>query len=141
MPLSEHEQRLLDQMEQALYAEDPKFATSLGKESGSSPDRRRLLIGGAVLVAGLALVVVGVMSQLIWVGVIGFVVMVAGGGYALAPQRRSLGAVQDDGSVRPAGRTTRRRKASGATASTGGQHGFMDKLEERWERRRRGDGW
>ena len=26
MPLSEHEQRLLDQIEQALYAEDPKFA-------------------------------------------------------------------------------------------------------------------
>ena len=26
MPLSEHEQRLLEQMEKALYAEDPKFA-------------------------------------------------------------------------------------------------------------------
>ncbi|HZF87360.1 DUF3040 domain-containing protein, partial [Streptomyces sp.] len=25
MPLSEHEQRMLEQMERALYAEDPKF--------------------------------------------------------------------------------------------------------------------
>ena len=29
MPLSEHEQRLLEQMERALYAEDPKFASTL----------------------------------------------------------------------------------------------------------------
>ena len=29
MPLSEHEQQLLEQMEQALYAEDPKFASQM----------------------------------------------------------------------------------------------------------------
>ena len=29
VPLSEHEQRLLDEIEQALYAEDPKFASSV----------------------------------------------------------------------------------------------------------------
>jgi len=29
VPLSEHEQHLLEQMEQALYAEDPKFASQM----------------------------------------------------------------------------------------------------------------
>ena len=29
MPLSDHEQRMLDQIESALYAEDPKFASSV----------------------------------------------------------------------------------------------------------------
>ncbi|HNE89871.1 MAG TPA: DUF3040 domain-containing protein, partial [Actinomycetota bacterium] len=38
MPLSEHEQRLLEQMERALMAEDPKFATSL-RHGSSGADR------------------------------------------------------------------------------------------------------
>jgi hypothetical protein len=29
VPLSEHEQRLLDQIERALYQEDPKFASTV----------------------------------------------------------------------------------------------------------------
>ena len=29
MPLSDHEQRLLEQIERALYAEDPKFASTV----------------------------------------------------------------------------------------------------------------
>ena len=32
MPLSEHEQKLLEQLEQQLNAEDPKFARSMDSE-------------------------------------------------------------------------------------------------------------
>ena len=37
MPLSDHEQRMLDQIESALYAEDPKFASSVRGGSLRAP--------------------------------------------------------------------------------------------------------
>ena len=46
MPLSEHEQRLLEQMERALYAEDPKFASALRGHDLRGRYRRRLLAAG-----------------------------------------------------------------------------------------------
>ena len=42
MPLSEHEQRMLEQMERALYAEDPKFATALEGSGLRTYTRRRV---------------------------------------------------------------------------------------------------
>ena len=56
MPLSEHEQKVLQQMEQALYAEDPRFATHITNH-GLHQNKRRMLLGGVGVVAGLALVV------------------------------------------------------------------------------------
>ena len=43
MPLSEHEQRMLDQIESALYAEDPKFASSVRGGTLRTPSMRRRL--------------------------------------------------------------------------------------------------
>ena len=63
MPLSEHEQRLLEQMERALYAEDPKFASTLRGTSFQRAARRRMVLGGAVLVAGIGLLIDGAMQQ------------------------------------------------------------------------------
>ena len=54
MPLSEHEQRLLEQMEKALYAEDPKFATSLRSAPGARAARGRAALGVLGLLAGIA---------------------------------------------------------------------------------------
>ena len=49
MPLSEHEQRVLEQMEKALYAEDPRLATQLKRTAATGGpaglDRRRLAVG------------------------------------------------------------------------------------------------
>lgn len=134
MPLSEHEQQLLEQMEQALYAEDPKFASHMQGAATRSAVRRRYIIGALGLVVGLALVLVGV-NTVMWVGVAGFAVMVAGGAYAFTPPRQKgarLATVQKDGSVRkvqPAApaRKKKRQPTSGS---------FMERLEERWERRR-----
>ncbi|HEY2724848.1 MAG TPA: DUF3040 domain-containing protein [Pseudonocardiaceae bacterium] len=83
MPLSEHEQRLLDQIERALYAEDPKFASNVRGARMRSPSRRRRLQGIAVFVLGLVLLVVGVMLPIRPAGipvisVLGFLVMFAG---------------------------------------------------------------
>ncbi|MDE9366778.1 DUF3040 domain-containing protein [Luteipulveratus sp. YIM 133132] len=139
VPLSEHEQRLLDQMEQALYDEDPKFASHMVGDPSRHRTRRKLMIGGAVLVIGLVLVVLGVMSQQIWLGGVGFAVMVGGAGYAVTPtHRRTLGSVGENGDVtlHHQGQTKARKR--GAKGSTGS---FMDRIEQRWDRRRGQDGW
>ena len=132
MPLSEHEQHLLQQMEQALYAEDPKFASQMQGSIARARMRRRIVIGVVAVLGGLALVVLGVMHAAVWIGAIGFALMIGGAVYASTPPRTraTLGSVAADGSIRPATPSprTKSRKASG--------QGFMQRLEERWERRR-----
>lgn len=61
VPLSEHEQRMLDEIESALYADDPKFASSVKKTGSTGVGRPTGLVvvlgivGLALLVGGLAL--------------------------------------------------------------------------------------
>ena len=137
MPLSEHEQRLLDQMEQALYDEDPKFASHMVSDPSRQRTKRRMIIGGAVLLVGLGMVILGVMSQQIWLGGVGFAVMVAGGAYAVTPgHRRTLGSVGEDGNV-----TLHQDKPKKRSARTKGAGTFMERMEQRWDRRRGQDGW
>ena len=83
MPLSEHEQRLLDQIERALYAEDPKFASTVRGGRLHRPSRRRRLQGIAVFALGLILLVLGVVipvkpADIPVVSVVGFLVMFGG---------------------------------------------------------------
>jgi hypothetical protein len=76
VPLSEHEQRLLDQIEQALYAEDPKFASSVRSARRHSHARRSIILAVTGVVAGLAMVLVGLVTNLIVLSVVGFVLVV-----------------------------------------------------------------
>ena len=125
MPLSDNEQRLLEQMERALYAEDPKFASTMRGVARRSGSARRLLIGVIGLIVGLVLLVVGVAQQVVVLGVLGFVTMLAGTAYAVSGQRRGgpSGVVQGNGAVRQVG--SKRRRG-----------GFMQRLEQRWDHRR-----
>ncbi|WP_138899367.1 DUF3040 domain-containing protein, partial [Streptomyces chryseus] len=75
MPLSEHEQRMLEQMERALYAEDPKFATALEGSGLRTYTRRRVYQAVAGFLVGIALLMAGMVAQQIWVSVVGFLVM------------------------------------------------------------------
>src|SRR6478735_7352001 len=89
MPLSEHEQRLLEQMERALYAEDSKFVQTF--RGSDSRRRRRRQLGVAVVgfVVGLGLLFVGVaVSGFFWVGPVGFLVMLASAMYVVYGSRR-----------------------------------------------------
>ncbi|MDQ1482013.1 MAG: hypothetical protein QOF35_89 [Actinomycetota bacterium] len=141
MPLSEHEQHLLEQMEQALYAEDPKFASQMQGSAARARLRRSIAIGAGGVIIGLGLVVLGVLKESIWLGAIGFALMVSGVAFAISPPRvpkTKLGSVTEDGSVRtheasnPAAKS-RKNKKSNATKQT-----FLRRLEERWDRRRDG---
>ncbi|MCZ3386913.1 MAG: DUF3040 domain-containing protein [Actinomycetia bacterium] len=124
MPLSEHEQRLLEQMERQLYAEDPKLASTLRGTGRSLRSRHRLLFGVIGVGAGLALLVAGAASQLWPLGVAGFLVMLGGGWWASTGWQ---------GAAR--GPTP----ASPQTPKSSQRSGFMHRIEERWDRRRDGD--
>lgn len=125
MPLSEHEQRLLEQMERALYAEDPKFATSLRSTPGARAARGRAALGVLAVLAGMGLVIVGVATTIIVVGVLGFVVMLVGAVlvYRAFQRREAVEAGDTPGAAAP-------RPAKSA--------GFMDRMEDRWRRRSEG---
>lgn len=131
MPLSEHEQRLLEQMERALYAEDPKFASTLRQPVIRQGSRKRMILGVLVAAAGLGLLLAGVASKLAFIGVIGFVAML--GGAVLAFTGGPSGAAE----AAPAtGRATPQAGQGGGNAEPGG---FMGKMEDRWRQRHEGD--
>jgi hypothetical protein len=92
MPLSEHEQRLLEQIERALYAEDPKFASNVRGARMRGLYHRRRFQGIALFVLGLLLLVAGVVLPIRPVGipvisVLGFLVMFAGAVVAIFSRR------------------------------------------------------
>lgn len=143
MPLSEHEQHLLEQMEQAMYAEDPRFASSLQGSLSRARLRRRVAIGAVVFLAGLGLIVLGVINVKIavWLGAAGFALMVAGIAYAVTPMkttRAPLGTVAADGTVSRSAASARagKPKVARGRKKQRGTGGFMARLEQRWDKRR-----
>jgi Protein of unknown function (DUF3040) len=125
--LSDEEQRLLEQMEAALAAEDPKLVNTLRGTGVRRVHRRRAAIAGVGFFAGLALLIAG-MSTYLFLSVLGFVIMVAAAVTAIYSW-------QHVGSGPDAKKTSSRPRAPQSSGSADGQ-GFMDKMEERWKRRR-----
>ncbi len=117
MPLSEQEQRLLDEMERSLYHNDADDVTTVGARRGRS-SYTAIVIGLLGALIGVALLILGVSIRQPVVGIVGFVVMFAGVLFAVAPPRRLTVPAN---APRSAGRRPRQS--------------FMDSLNERWERR------
>ncbi|OJF09941.1 DUF3040 domain-containing protein [Couchioplanes caeruleus] len=126
MPLSEHEQRLFDQIERSL-AEDPKFASAVRNSDPRFHARRRLVAGAFVIALGLALVVYGTVSSNTPLGVAGFVVMLSAAAFAM--QTRRKGQAPD---LHAVGGTATRRTRQTRKA------GIIDRLEDRWRQRPEG---
>ena len=126
MPLSEHEQRLFEQIERSL-SEDPKFASAVRHSDPKFHARRRLVLAGVAIVAGLALLVYGTVAKESLLGVAGFVVMLGAAAFAILSHRRA--SAISTGQLRSVGGTATRRTRRGL--------GFIDRLEQRW--RDRGD--
>src|ERR1700687_5257521 len=130
MPLSDHEQRMLDQIESALYAEDPKFASSVRGGGLRAPSARRRLQGAALFVIGLAMLVSGVAFKATMIGtfpilsVFGFVVMFGGVVFAITGPRVGGGRVPA-----PERGAPRQKRAKGAGGS------FTSRMEDRFRRR------
>ena len=133
MPLSEHEQRLLEQIEQALYAEDPKFAQSWRVRDLRSLRRARALRAGLVILLGLGALIAGVIVQAdnavlgVVLGVAGFLLMLAGAWLVtLVRQKPTPASVAGDPTAGPTAKAARNR---------GQRQSLKSRLEERWERR------
>jgi hypothetical protein len=122
VPLSEHEQRLFDQIEQSL-AKDPKFASAVRASDPRFHAKRRIIFAAFVAVIGLAVVVLGVASKNPLVGVAGFVVMLGSAVFGYQAARHGQG-TQMHAVGGTAARTTRVRRSS-----------ILDKLEDRWRGR------
>jgi hypothetical protein len=125
VPLSDHEQRLLDEIEQALYAEDPKFAASVRSARTRRRTRPSALLCVLGIVAGLALVLVGLIGaqqHLIVLSVIGFVLLVGSCGYGVQI-------------LRGRGRLGGTPQTSGGTRAPRPSGGLKSRMEERLRRR------
>ena len=123
MPLSEHEQRLLEEMERNLYHNDADFVATVGSRRGK-PNYTLIVVGILVAILGVGVIVTGVIIQQPLVGVAGFIVMFVGALLAIAPPRRS-------GTPEEPSAAERAKTAAGPS-----RNGFMDRMNERWDKRR-----
>ncbi|MFT4259805.1 DUF3040 domain-containing protein [Microbacterium sp.] len=120
MPLSEHEQRLLDEMERHLLHNDADVVSAPSGDRALS--YRNLVYGALLLLVGIggliAGVVVGDIGGIV-IGVVAFAAML--GGVMLA--------------VTPVHRTTSATPRSAAQAEPSQSPSFMDRMNDRWDRR------
>ncbi|MEU1999157.1 DUF3040 domain-containing protein [Nocardia gamkensis] len=132
MPLSEHEQRMLEQIESALYAEDPKFASSVRGGRLRSTSSRRRLQAAALFVLGLFLLVAGIAAPVKpggfpIISLIGFIVMFGAGVLLLLGTSKNIAKNDRSGGQAPSGSGGRgRQRKSG---------GFSERMEDRFRRR------
>ncbi len=122
MPLSEQEQRLLDEMERHLLHNDADVVSAPSGDRALS--YRNLVYGALLLLAGVGGLIVGVVLGDVWgvvVGVIGFAAMLGGVMFAVTPVRRPVTAAP------------RERAAKQQSSAS-----FMDRMNDRWDRRHDG---
>ena len=115
MALSEHERKLLAQMEEALSVDDPRLVSTL---TGTRlyPGRNRVLAGVGLTIVGLATIFGGLIAKLTPVGILGFVIALTGVILAIS----ALSGVS-------ALRAPKVKKSGKGKLNT--------RLEDRWERR------
>ncbi len=119
MPLSEYEQRVLDQLERDLGA-DPK----LGRSMARKPRQRARIVGGAIgVIVGLGIVLVGAVAQIVPVGIAGFALMIAAAMWVIFTPRKHTASAGG----RSSGQSSKKQAA---------KEPFMRRVEERLERRR-----
>jgi hypothetical protein len=122
MPLSEQEQRLLDEMERHLMRNDADVVSA--PRDGRTLSYRNIVYGTVLVLLGLGGLIIGVSTDLIVIGVLGFVVMLGGVVLAVTPTR-GIGKMplDPDGPAKP---------GKSSTSS------FMDRMNDRWDRRQEG---
>jgi hypothetical protein len=139
VPLSEHEQRQLEQIEQALYAEHPRFAKAVRAADPRVHYKRRVVYAAILFVVGVALLPVGISIPYIAVSVVGFVIMLASCYWAAMSYRRMNGLAA--GRIQLKDRRAGRRDKAGPKDKGRGKRsgtGLSERLEERWRRRQEG---
>lgn len=142
MPLSEEELRLLEQMERALVEDDPKLASTLRGTSMRRAARRKVVLAGLVFVVGIIVLMTGAVTQAWYVGVLGFVLMLGAATLGLGAVRsRQSAGTADPRTEHPSGfSVVQGGKKPGRVRKPGrsprSKAPLMERMEERWRRRR-----
>ena len=138
MPLSEHEQRMLEEMERNLYHNDADFVATVGTRRGK-PNYTFIVVGILVAILGIGIIVTGVVLQQPLIGIAGFIIMFVGALLAISPPKRS-GVPEEPSAAERAGASARSSSGRPSNGKANGQSsgGFMDRMNERWDKRQDG---
>ena len=135
VPLSEHEQRQLEQIEQALYREDPKFGRLVRSSDPRVHYKRKLAQGIVGVAVGGGLLAAGVVTHRLYFEAAGAALAALSLLWTVVCWRRHVAR------VRPArAKATVKAQAgsgSGRPAQTRRAR-MMERMEERWRRRQEG---
>ena len=136
MPLPEHEQRQLQEIEQALYRDDPRFGRRMRASDSRMRYQRKLIQAQLGFVIGIGLLPAGAVTHRVYLEAIGVVIVLLSLVWAAVSWRRHVAR------VRPARSRTGTTTAEGAKHRSGqtGRARMMKRMEERWRRRREGNG-
>lgn len=121
MGLSEHEQQMLDEMERQLYRSEADVMQA--PKSRALLNTRFVVFGVLTIIAGLGLLITGVSIQMLWLGMVGFVVMFAGA--LLAFSKTESSSETSSQTPHPGGKPSRPSLA--------------DRMSQRWNERMEGD--
>jgi hypothetical protein len=89
VPLSENEQRILEEIEKRLQEEDPRFADAVSRRSLQQHVGSRIRWGGVAFVAGFVMLMLFAISA--WVAIAGFGVMLVSSLFVYQQLRRMTG--------------------------------------------------
>jgi len=128
VPLSEHEQRQLEQIEQALYAEHPRLARAMRAKDPKVHYRRRVIQAAVGFLLGVGMLVAGIVLKHSWLAGAGVAVLLISCIVAIVSYRRMVGLL-----------THRKRRQDRKAAKAAASSGLMERLEERWRRRQEGN--
>jgi hypothetical protein len=147
VPLSEHEQRQLEQIEQALYREDPKFGRLVRSSDPRVHYKRKLAQAVVGVIIGGGALAAGVITGRVYLEAAGAALLLLSLIWAMISWRRHLarvrGARPARGRAAAAQAQVRSSRSRGpAAAKHPGQTRrarLMERMEERWRRRQEGD--
>jgi hypothetical protein len=134
VPLSEHEQRQLEQIEQALYREDPKFGRLVRSSDPRVHYKRKLVQGFIGVLIGAGALAAGVVTHRVYLEAAGAAIVLLSLVWAYVSWRRHVAR------VRPArAKSSQPRAVGSGQPRPGWRARLMERMEERWRRRQEGD--
>ena len=138
VPLSEHEQRQLEQIEQALYREDPKFGRLVRSSDPRVHYKRRLAQALIGVIVGAGLLAAGVVTHRLYLEIAGAAIALLSLIWAVVSWRRHLARVRPSKSARAKAKG-QAKSGPGRPAGQTRRARMMERMEERWRRRQEGD--
>jgi hypothetical protein len=139
VPLSEHEQRQLEQIEQALYREDPKFGRLVRSSDPRVHYKRKLAQALIGVVVGAGLLAAGVVTHRVYLEAAGAAVMLLSLVWAVVSWRRHVARIRPQKAARAKAKTKGQVRSGPGRPAQSRRARMMERMEERWRRRQEGD--